>query len=155
MPKIKPWIVHSYSASYPHCVQGQLSRKVVMAKVFIIEDNATIAKIWKVQLERTGHEVTVASRGAEALELVGNVIPDIILTDLMLPGMNGFEVVQKLRGREDTKDIPIIILTATSSHQSKERAALMGIHRYIVKSECTPRQLGEAVTAALSAAKTN
>jgi CheY-like chemotaxis protein len=126
-----------------------------MAKVLIIEDNATIAKIWRVQLERSGHEVAVAARGVEALELVGNVNPDIILTDLMLPGMNGFEVVEKLRGREDTKDIPIIILTATSSHQNKERAALMGVHSYIVKSECTPRQLSEAVSAALGAAKTN
>jgi CheY-like chemotaxis protein len=126
-----------------------------MAKVFIIEDNATIAKIWKVQLERSGHEVTITTTGVEALEIVGRINPDIILTDLMLPGMHGFEVVEKLKEREDTKGIPIIVLTATSSHQNKEQAHLLGVYKYIVKSDCSPRQLTEAITEALAAPKTN
>ncbi len=126
-----------------------------MAKVFIIEDNATIARIWKVQLERHGYEVAIATRGNEALDVVGRINPDIILTDLMLPGMNGFEVIEKLRERDDVKDIPVIVLTATSSHQNKERAILMGVYKYIVKSECSPKQLMETIAAALEATKTN
>jgi len=126
-----------------------------MAKVFIIEDNATIAKIWRVQLERSGHEVTITGTGIEALEIVGRINPDIILTDLMLPGMHGFEVVEKLKEREDTKGIPIIVLTATSSHQNKEQAHLLGVYKYIVKSDCSPRQLAETIAAALAVSKTN
>jgi CheY-like chemotaxis protein len=106
-------------------------------------------------LERNGHEVTVTRTGNEALEVVEKINPDIILTDLMLPGMNGFEVVEKLREKETTKEIPIIILTATNSHQNKERAILLGVYKYIVKSECTPKQLSETITAALGVTKAN
>lgn len=127
-----------------------------MAKVFIIEDNATIAKIWKVQLERCGYEVVISTNGPEAIEMAPKVQPDIILSDVMLPGMSGFEIVQRLKERQETKHIPVIILSATNSPQNKERAILLGVHKYIVKSECTPRQLSDSVAAALAlASKTN
>ena len=125
-----------------------MERKL-MANVFIIEDNRTIGKIWRSQLERAGHRVTIATTGPEALEVIGSVNPDIILADIMLPGMSGFEVLEKLREREATKDIPVIILSATSTHQNKERAFSLGVYKYIVKSECTPRHLLENVEAAL------
>ena len=122
-----------------------------MARILIIEDNATIGRLWKLQLERAGHEVTIATTGPKALELVGSITPDIMLTDIMLPGMSGFEVLEKLGEREATRDIPAIILSASSSHRHKERAFSLGVYKYIVKSECTPRQLLETVEAALEA----
>lgn len=122
-----------------------------MARIFIIEDNAMIGRLWKLQLEKAGHEVFIAITGTEALDTIGKANPDIILADVMLPGMSGFEVIEKLNERETTKDIPVIMLSATSSHQNKERAHLLGVYKYIVKSECSPRQLLETIEAALGA----
>jgi len=121
-----------------------------MAKILLIEDNSMICRIWMLQLEKFGHSVTAVSSGDEALEHLASESVDLVLTDVMLPGMGGLEIVEKLRADEKTKDLPVIVLSALSSRSNKEKALSLGVFKYIVKSECTPGRLAATVTEALA-----
>ncbi len=120
-----------------------------MARILLVEDNTMICRIWKLQLEKSGHEVASVQTGDEALEHLARETPDLMLTDVMLPGMSGLELVEKLRADERTRNIPVIVLSALSSQRNKEQALSLGVARYIVKSECSPDRLAAAVSEVL------
>jgi two-component system alkaline phosphatase synthesis response regulator PhoP len=81
-------------------------------KVLVVDDEIHIVHVVAIKLRNNGYEVVSADNGAEAFELACKEKPDIIVTDFQMPVMTGLELVQKLREREETRDIPVIILTA-------------------------------------------
>ena len=84
-----------------------------MAKrVLVVDDEPAIANLAKVKLTNDGFDVVTAHSGKEALEKVASEPPDVIVLDVMMPGMDGWEVASRLRGNPATKDIPILMLTA-------------------------------------------
>jgi len=90
-------------------------------KVLVVDDEIHIVHVVAIKLRNNGYEVISADNGAEAFELACEEKPDIIVTDFQMPVMSGLELVEKLRQRDDMKDIPVIMLTARSFAISKEQ----------------------------------
>lgn len=90
-------------------------------KVLIADDEIHIIHVVAIKLRNNGYEVVAASNGAEAYELACREKPDIVVTDYQMPLMTGIELIEKLRGGEHTKDIPVILLTARSFAISQEQ----------------------------------
>ena len=106
-----------------------------MAKleVVIIEDEEHIVELLKYNLEENGYNVHVALDGKEGLGLVAKVMPDVLLLDLMIPEIDGFEVCKKLKQEEKTRELPIIMLTAKSSEMDKVIGLELGADDYLTK----------------------
>jgi two-component system alkaline phosphatase synthesis response regulator PhoP len=90
-------------------------------RVLVVDDEIHIVHVVAIKLRNNGYEVLSADNGAEAFELACNERPDIIVTDYQMPVMTGLELLEKLRQRQETKDIPVIMLTARSFAISKEQ----------------------------------
>jgi two-component system response regulator ArlR len=121
-----------------------------MQKIAIIEDDQAIAQMYRIKFETEGYEVETASNGRLGLELAGSMRPDIILLDLMMPEMNGDEMLTKLRKTSWGKDIKVIILTNMGEQEAPEGVKHQDVRRFIVKAEMTPRQVAEMVKAELA-----
>ena len=89
------------------------------AKIFAVDDNEINLKVVKTTLSQVGHEVITATNGVEALERVDSILPDVIILDISMPIMDGYEVCRKLRENPKTAQIPIIILTAFNALEDK------------------------------------
>ncbi len=112
--------------------------------VLLVEDEEHIRLVVEYNLKREGFEVYSAEDGQAALEIARKIIPDIILLDWMLPGMNGLEVLTELKHDERTEHIPVFMLTAKGMASDVARALEMGADNYITKP-FNPRQLGETI----------
>ena len=121
-------------------------------KIMIVEDNAWIARVWATRLANEGFDVVVAMSGEEAIEKVRTDRPDLILLDIMMPGMGGFEVCQRLKISRDTSAIPIIFLSGFGNLEERRRAAELGADGYFVKSDVKAEELLQALRRVLSAA---
>lgn len=109
-------------------------------KVLVVDDEIHIVHVVAIKLRNNGYEVISASNGSEAFELACRDKPDIIVTDFQMPVMTGMELVDKLRQNEETKDIPIIMLTARSFAISKEQQEQLKISNCLSKP-FSPREL--------------
>lgn len=121
-----------------------------MTKIAIIEDDQAISQMYRIKFEAEGYEVETADNGKLGLELVEKMMPDIILLDLMMPEMTGDEMLQALRKTDWGKDIKVIILTNMGEQEAPPILKQLGVRRFIVKAEMTPRQVAEMVKAELS-----
>jgi len=122
-----------------------------MAKIAIIEDDQAISQMYRIKFETEGYEVETANNGRLGLELASTMRPDIILLDLMMPEMNGDEMLKKLRATSWGKHIKVIILTNVGEQEAPDILEKLGVRRFIVKAEMTPRQVAEMVKAELAA----
>jgi DNA-binding response OmpR family regulator len=102
-----------------------------MSRILLVEDNRSYAETLKANLEVEGHEVLVALTGPDGLEMAKQESPDLIILDLMLPGMNGFTVLQRLR--ETRREMPVLIMTALGAEDEKLRGFGLGADDYVVK----------------------
>lgn len=116
--------------------------------IIIVEDDEDIADSIRYNLDREGFRVRLAVTGEEALSLIMNGPPDLILLDLNLPGMNGFEICRRLRAEAATGRIPIVMLTARADETDKVLGLNMGADDYITKP-FSMRELVARVNAAL------
>lgn len=104
-----------------------------MVKVLCVEDSDDSLFMLHRRLTRAGYEVKMAMNGAEAVEWAKTYLPDIIVMDLNLPGIDGWEATRRLKGQVETKHIPIIVLTAHTSEKSREKAIAAGCDAYETK----------------------
>lgn len=109
-------------------------------KVLIVDDEIHIVHVVAIKLRNNGYEVISANNGSEAYGLACEVKPDIIVTDYQMPVMTGMELVEKLRENEQTKDIPVIMLTARSFAITKEQQEKLNISDCLSKP-FSPREL--------------
>lgn len=119
-------------------------------QVVYIEDEQEMIELVRLILSRKGYEVLGASGGREGLDLVRQILPDLVLLDLMMPDMDGWEVYQQMRAEEATRDIPVIVITAKAQSIDK----VLGLHiakvdAYISKP-FSPHDLVESVERVLS-----
>jgi DNA-binding response OmpR family regulator len=114
-------------------------------KIAIIEDDQAIAQMYRIKFEAEGFEVETADNGKVGLELAENWKPKIILLDLMMPVMTGDEMLSAMRQTAWGKDIKVIILTNTGEEEAPAALKDLGVLRFIVKAEMTPRQVAEVV----------
>lgn len=102
-------------------------------KVLLVEDEKNIILGVSTCLEAVGYKVHVEEDGETALKYVENKKPDLILLDLMLPRVDGFEVCRVLKSNEETKNIPVIVLTALAGEEDRQRIMEMGADSYMTK----------------------
>lgn len=120
------------------------------SKIAIIEDDQAISQMYRIKFESEGYTVETAENGVLGLELVEKMSPDIILLDLMMPEMNGDEMLEKLRKTSWGKDIKVIILTNVGEQEIPEAVRNMGVSAFILKADMTPRQVVEVIKKQLS-----
>jgi CheY-like chemotaxis protein len=113
-------------------------------RVLLVDDESSIRTICRVNLEGDGMAVTEAADGREALERVRESQPDLVLLDVMMPSIDGWEVAQRLAADPATREIPIVFLSARAAHEDRDRARELGAVGYIVKP-FDPLGLGSAV----------
>ncbi len=101
--------------------------------ILVVDDSATVRKFASISLSMQGFTVITAQDGMDALEKLPGQIVDLVITDLNMPHMDGFELIRSLRENNEYKDLPIIILTSLSDSINKERGKSLGVHSYIVK----------------------
>ena len=116
-----------------------------MIKILIVEDDPLMARLYQKAFEFEGYQVEVAGDGEEGFRKALEINPTIILLDIMMPKMNGLQVLQKLKDDEKSKKIPVIILTNLAGEQDSETALSLGAVKYIVKSEYEPKQVTDLV----------
>lgn len=95
-------------------------------KILLADDEPNLVVTIKDRLEVLGYEVIVASNGKETLEKVNGELPDLVLLDLLMPEMNGYEVCRKLKSSPKTKEIPVIIFTASGQRDLEEKCMSVG-----------------------------
>jgi PleD family two-component response regulator len=117
--------------------EGQIEKKT---RVLVADDDKNVISIIRDSLAAESFEVLEATNGKEALGMVFAESPDILVLDIMMPGMDGYKVCEELKKHEHTKDMPIIILSAKATVEDKLRVMEMGIDDYIVKP-FDPREL--------------
>ena len=101
--------------------------------ILIAEDDANIAELVKIILEVKGYSITWAKDGQEAMDLAQEIVPDLILLDVMMPRLNGYEVLKLLKENDSLNHIPVIFLTVKGETDSKVVGLRMGGHDYITK----------------------
>lgn len=105
-----------------------------MARILVVDDEPDIVRVVVAIMKDCGHEVTVARDGESALESATRSPPDLVILDLMLPGMDGYEVCQKLKEGSGTGHIPVIMMTASHvSLADAKRCSGVGANEYVVK----------------------
>lgn len=93
-----------------------------MARIVLVDDEPDVVFLVKKMLEKEGHEVTEFYNGKDALEQIEDISPELIILDIMMPGIDGWEVARTLKSRDSTKGIPIVILTVRVSEDSVEKS---------------------------------
>lgn len=106
-----------------------------MSKVMIVEDDDGLREIYGIRLTAEGYEVVSAHDGEEALAIAVKERPDLIVSDVMMPKISGFDMLDILRSTPETRNIRIIMMTALSSEDQRERGENLGADRYLVKSQ--------------------
>lgn len=110
-----------------------LKKKTEKTKVLVIDDEPKIVQTLQDRLEMNEYEVFTAYDGKEGLEKAVKFLPDVILLDIIMPEMDGLEMLEALRGKPGCSDIAVIMLTARSQREDIERAKSCGIEDYVVK----------------------
>jgi CheY-like chemotaxis protein len=121
-----------------------------MAKVLIVEDDQLMSRMYQKIFSFENYEVELAENGQEGLDKARVVKPTLILLDVMMPIMNGLEVLGKLKSDPETKGIPVIMLTNLAGQQDAETALAKGAVKYIIKSEHDPKQVADMVKEVLA-----
>ena len=104
-------------------------------KILLVEDDASLAAVYRARLELEGFDIKEAHNGEDALSAAVSYRPDLILLDVMMPKISGFDVLDILRNTPDTTNVRVIMLTALSQPKDKERAEKLGADDYLVKSQ--------------------
>lgn len=106
-----------------------------MAKILLVEDDQSLREIYGIRLTAEGYEIVPAGDGEEALAVAVRERPDLIISDVMMPKISGFDMLDILRSTPETKDIKVIMMTALSSDDQRERGESLGADRFLVKSQ--------------------
>ena len=104
-------------------------------KILLVEDDTALAAVYRSRLELEGFEINEVNNGEDALSAAISFHPDLILLDVMMPKISGFDVLDILRNTPETTNIRVVMLTALSQPKDKERAEQLGVDDYLVKSQ--------------------
>lgn len=106
-----------------------------MSKVMVVEDDVSLREIYSIRITAEGYEVVSAGDGEEALAVAVREKPDLILSDVMMPKISGFDMLDILRSTPETASIKVVMMTALSSDDQRKRGEQLGADRYLVKSQ--------------------
>lgn len=123
-----------------------------MGRILVVDDEPHIVKLVSFALERNGHEILQAGDGAQGVEIASEEVPDLILMDVMMPVMTGYDALDRLKADAVTRGIPVVMLSAKSQEYEQEEGLRRGALQYICKP-FTPRDLAETVDSILAGGK--
>lgn len=122
-----------------------------MPKILIVEDDKFLRELIVRKLEKEGFEIVEAVDGENGVQKIKQERPDLVLLDLILPGIDGFEVLKKIKEDPKTSSIPIVILSNLGQREDVERGMKMGAVDYLVKAHFTPNEIIDIVKRSLNA----
>lgn len=114
-------------------------------KILIIEDDPFISKMYRLKLSLEGYTVVVAENGREGVDRVKEFMPDVILLDILMPELDGFEVLKIIKSDSETKKIPVLIMSNLGQEDHIQKGMSLGATGYIVKSQYTPTKVVEKI----------
>ncbi len=120
-----------------------------MAKVLIVDDEEAILMMYSESLKAGGHSVITAGNGEEGIESAKKNKPDLIFLDIIMPRVNGLDVLKELKADPDVKNIPVFLLTNLPEDASGGKAKELGVTGYLVKAQVEPAKLEEIVEEAV------
>ena len=106
-----------------------------MSKIMVVEDDASLREIYGIRITAEGYEVVSAGDGEEALAMAVREKPDLILSDVMMPKISGFDMLDILRTTPETANIKVVMMTALSAEDQRQRGERLGADKYLVKSQ--------------------
>lgn len=115
-------------------------------KILIVEDDNFLIKAYQIKFERAGFNVFIALDGDEGLKMAKKEKPALIVLDLMLPKMNGFEFLKIIKNDNDMKDIPVVALSNLGQKADQEKAISLGAVEYFIKTEHTLEEIIEKIS---------
>lgn len=121
-----------------------------MAKILIVEDDPLMSRMYQKIFTFEKYEVVMASDGQEGLDKARSEKPTLIMLDVMMPKMNGLEVLGKLKEDPETKAIPVVMLTNLAGQKDAETALSKGAVKYLIKSEHDPKEVADMVKEVLA-----
>ncbi|MGB2762342.1 MAG: response regulator [Minisyncoccales bacterium] len=116
-----------------------------MNTVLLVEDDTFLIDIYTTKLEQDGFSVRVAKNGQEAFELLKKEIPDILVLDIVLPQIDGWEVLSELKKNAQWKAIPVIILSNLGQKAEVKKGLDLGVQKYLIKAHYTPEEVVEEI----------
>ncbi len=117
-----------------------------MRRILIIEDDIFLQNLESNRLKKDNYEIITASTGDEAIEKINEPEIDLILLDLILPGIDGFDILEKIKSTEELKKIPVIVFSNLSEEKDIERAKKLGARDFMVKSNFSLSELSEHIS---------
>ena len=121
----------------------------MMKKILLIEDDKFLRELMVKKLLTMDYDVTSAVDGESGLSMIKEVKPDVVLLDLILPGINGFEVLEKAKQDPEIADIPVIILSNLGQKEDIERGQKLGAADFMIKAHFTPQEVVNKIKAIL------
>jgi two-component system phosphate regulon response regulator PhoB len=125
-----------------------MSEESVMNRILVVDDEPDITALVAYHLAKAGHRVSTAANGSDALKAAREERPDIVILDLMLPGVSGYDVLAELRRRDDTREVGVILLTSRREEADRIRGLSLGADDYLSKP-FSPQELSLRVNALL------
>ncbi|MFA5022086.1 MAG: response regulator [Patescibacteria group bacterium] len=114
-------------------------------KILVVEDESFLLDLYHTKLEQEGYDVAKAGNGQEGISLAQTELPDLILLDILMPNVDGYEMLRQLKSNPKTKNISVIIFSNLSQKEEIEKGLKLGASDYIVKTSLTPSQLANKV----------
>jgi DNA-binding response OmpR family regulator len=112
-----------------------------MTKIIILEDDATIRHLYRTMFQKAGFDVRAYADAVHLVEKAKDFRPDVVLTDLLMPKIDGFEAIRLLRAEGSMKNLPIVVISNLGDYVSQQKSAYLGATDFIVKSNFTPAAL--------------
>jgi CheY-like chemotaxis protein len=116
-----------------------------MPKVLLVEDDNNLREIFQMRLQAEGYATSVAADGEEGLVMAMKEKPDLVIADVMMPKLSGFEMVENLRAAPETKEVKVIMMTALGQAEDQARGEKLGVVKYLVKSQVTLEDFARVV----------
>jgi DNA-binding response OmpR family regulator len=112
-------------------------------KILLVEDDSFLQELAAKKISQAGYDIQVASTGEEGIEKIKEGKPDLIVLDIMLPGIGGFEILQKIRNHEDNsiKNTPVVMLSNLGQDEEVNKAKKLGANDYMIKAHFTPSDI--------------
>ncbi len=142
-------MLKGFRFSLASCMMG-VNEVFSVPKILIIEDDALLSRMYQTIFASNNYEVELATDGQEGLDKARSVNPTLILLDIMMPKLNGMEVLKQLKADPAVANLPVVVLTNLAGNSDVQTALELGAVRYIIKSEHKPKQVEEIVRGILA-----
>lgn len=114
-------------------------------KILLIEDDQMLREMYLTKFKGDNYEVEMAVNGADGLALIKSSLPDVVLLDIILPMLDGFAVLEKIKADDSTKNIPVVLLTNLGTDEDRAKGERLGAVDYLVKANMTPEQVSKTI----------